>query len=760
MMDPGERFEANTGYASGQLARAFETALASADVSTKARAQRRIRQWSAVLAGMQRGELVVGSRTPIGGFPAWVTPTVERGGFATPHPAAGGPLEPRECALAESVGVASTRSALFAWYLTDEGLAVLNRMLDDGKFAVLVPENAALLVVAWLLRAGDSTRALDLLDEVRPFADRLRFVPYEADGFRMDPEVLFRESAGQAAKLLESRVVNPRVEAMREALQIWNPFADELLDLWTRTIEDGAVGATFPDGWSHDARGLLERYAVLKVEHPRCSKHRNPKENLAILLSATKSAVEQSISSRERGRAQTAVDGMLRKRGLPGSDTHTRVRSAQAQNAEVPAHSLVAAAVAGRFRRLRPYVGVADPESLLGPIGGGEGAAFGLRAGTAVPPSVARIGRRTLAGPIELLVDREVVPSAEVLARLVPSMTANTIAETYADEALRRVVFDSYLASRRRRSLLLLNLEHQVGLDDLPWMEAISAHATDLYALRSSGVLLVRLAELVVASFPETIIPNSMIRELDAVAVQAGLRLPFTEELAADIFMGTFSIKFLRAAETAASLLQGSLYERYYSVNYAQLLQSTASRSSENSHALVRTSSLFDKTCRERAGIPTDHWSVAANGAIIEQAQILTTHNLATLAGPVGLAESMQSMWPALAERCFARVCELVDRLENNPRPLRTVKGAAYAWRQMIFFLSIAPDDDKSGFVSACQQSLARRAGLSASRLRPAIAGLELIASGGAFDPLGQSEECRRFLGWTVGRHWMLDTQF
>src|SRR5690349_19980806 len=118
---------------------------------------------------MASGTVRVGSRTPMAGLPAWVTPQVMRGGFATGTPVAGGPLRPHEAA------VAGERGAVIAHYLTDAGQAELCLLLDSGGYRMEFPEQAALLAVAWLLRAGDRARALGLLDEMGPYAEQLSF---------------------------------------------------------------------------------------------------------------------------------------------------------------------------------------------------------------------------------------------------------------------------------------------------------------------------------------------------------------------------------------------------------------------------------------------------------------------------------------------------------------------------------------------------------------------------------------------------------
>jgi hypothetical protein len=57
------------------------------------------------------------------------------------------------------------------------------------------------------------------------------------------------------------------------------------------------------------------------------------------------------------------------------------------------------------------------------------------------------------------------------------------------------------------------------------------------------------------------------------LAKQADLDVPIVGEVAADIFMGEFTQKYADAAITAAELLQDSLYERYYDIDYSTFLK-------------------------------------------------------------------------------------------------------------------------------------------------------------------------------------------
>lgn len=756
-IDEEPRVEVGEGYPLGQMAKALATALEHDDPETRARAATRAGKWADVLKGMASGLLSVGSRDPVMGLPVWVTPEVIRGGFVTGNVEAGGPVEISERLVARRADVAPTREAIFAWYLTEAGLTELVSKLEQGSYAVPIPESAALLTVAWLAASGHTEEAVGLVAELRPFADQLSFAPAEDDPDPLPPSIVFRQSAGQTGQALAQRKPNARVEAMREALTVWNPLSDEALSLWLETIEDGKVASVFGRDWDQRGADLLSRYRSFAVAHTRATKHRRPKENLAIMLAALSERVEGgSLSARRRGLLQHAIDSMVRRRGRPGSSDHAELRGAQQSNARQPAHHAIARVVASRIGALPASRGVRDIEPLLAPVGPGEHAE--VPPGTPIPRSIQRVVARSLADTPETLIERRVVPSAEVLAELVPRIAAATVATSYPDRALRDLMAANYEAFRRRRSLLLLDLERQVGVEELPWVRAVKRFRRgDDAATADAGATAARLAELSLEAFPATILPNPLVTELQALIKEAGLELPLVEEVAADIFMGSFSAKFLGAAQLAGELLRGSLYERYYGIDYEAILRiDDLSRGRFG----ARTSPAFDKLCETRSDDGSeDHggFSVAANGKVIEQAQILTTHNLAALTGPFGLGQIMSFDWGALAGRCVQRVVALNARLEKNPRPLSTVKDIAYAWRQMLFFLSRAPERAADESVEAIVARIDSMGDAESARLRPAVEGLVTVYRGGTLDDPASSG--RRLLGWTTGNHWMLRAQ-
>ncbi|MEU1277457.1 hypothetical protein [Streptomyces sp. NPDC005805] len=751
---------ASTSYAQNELARAFTTALTHRDPAARDRAETRVERWRQVLAGMADGRLRIGSRTPVAGLPAWVTPQVLRGGFATGEPAAGGPLLPYETEAARRAGVPADRRSLFAHYLTGDGLTELWRLLDTGRYTVALPEEAALLTVAWLVRAGETDAALELVRALEPFAGRLRFLARPSDAPLPGARAVHRISADDAGRALASRGPRARIETQRESLAVWQPFADELLAHWLEVLDpDGSARSPeYGAEWRERGAELLRRYRVLAAEHTRCTKHRRPEENPAILRAALAEAVAgRPLDARRAGLLRHAVASMVRKRGVPGSARHGTLRGEQARQAALPAHHLLAGLVVRRLSEVPPGSGVPDTAPFLAPVSDEEAAQCGLPAGAAIPPGIRATVESALSAPVATLVERGVVPSAEVLAELVPQLVAVTTAEAYGDETLRALMAAGYRAFRNRRSLLLLDLERQVRPEELPWVRAVAGHRNaGASAEEPARAALRELGELAVQAFPATILPNPLVRELSVLARQADLGVPFTEELAADIFMGTFGPKFLVAARVAAELLHGTLYERYYGIDYTavrNLAITEAGRAARHTHR-ARTSPEFARLCVDRAGSGTGP-PVAANGTVIEQAQILTTHNLAVLVGRVGIAP--RPGFDDLAVRCFEAVCRLTGRVHGNPRPLATIKDAAYAWRQLVFHLSLCADEERAQALAGLPERAARHPAHVAARLAPALAGLRLVAAGGAFGPDGTADggRARRLLGWTTGRHWL-----
>ncbi|GAB2463310.1 serine/threonine-protein kinase [Jatrophihabitans fulvus] len=734
-----------SSYARFQLAAAFATASTHEDSTTRARADERVRQWSRVLGAMADGTVTVGSRAPVAGLPPWVTLEVLRGGFATGEPAAGGPLADDEIALAARLQVAPRREALFAHHLTDAGLAGLERLLDTGTYRVDLPENAALLTVAWLLRAGDRAAALDLVETLAPLAARLRFTPRVVDRAAAPPDTVHRTSVGRAHAVLAHRRTPLPLARQREALTVWNPFADRVLALWRRRVGTGPVTAA-DSAWRTHATALLEEYRLLAAAHTLCTKHRNPKQNLAILLDATRAELDgRGLGPRRAGMVASVVRSMVAKRGEPGSRALAAVRDDQREVAQRPTYAHLAGVAAARLPLTDPDDGLADPWRYVHPVTADEPAPEG----TPMPPIVERTLARTRSAPVEQLLADGTVPSGEVLAELVPGITASVVAASYPDPALGRLMAAGYHAFRRRRSLLLLDLASQVQLSELPWVQAVASHATR--PSDEADAVLRRVGALYLDHFPGTVVPNPLVQEFRTLSDAAGHRVPFTEELAADIFMGRFGASFTRAAALAAGRLAGTAYADYYGIDYS-VFRAPPGPAPRRSRWWAPAAAHPDgvdlaDVCRARSGVGPEVSSVAANGTVIEQAQIITTHNLAALV-EVGVVPTRP--WTDLARDALDVAGAALARAESSPRPLSAVKDAAYAVRQALFLLSMVPRVEARDTVRAWRPATA------AAALPMVRGGIEHVLDGGRFDDAGRCPRGLRLTGWTTTHPWVL----
>lgn len=681
-------------YLWGQLSRAFR--------STSSTAGRRAAKIMEAIVAIGSGAVHVGAPVPVRGMPGWVTPEIIRGGFATGKAAASGPLGEDEAALAVARGVPADRGHLFAWALSDDGLAYLDGLLDSGAYRLDLPEHGVLLTVAHLLRTDRAEQAAELVDTVRESASQLRFLPVELT--EPEPDGVHVSTIRDAIDRLERKRPSVQVEAQREVLAVWQPFSDQLLELWWDTRDDaGVVGSSFADGWSARARGLSDAYDQLARQHTLTKKHARPGSTIQVLLGATRSMLDGSTDGASR--ARRSVTDVVSKRGAPGSESTRVLRDVQAAEVARPSHTVVAAEAAQHLASSADRF-TAHPLDLI----------QGLPAANV--PSLRNVVERAAHAPLPDLLDRGIISSAETLAALAPQAAAASVAARYDDPTGGTLAGDVSRAFAMRRSVLLLDYRKQVDVTALPWFAALES-SIRTGAPNPSAQQARSLAGLALQHFPGTILPNPFLRVLDRLFTQAGMNVPITFELAADIFMGGFSDSFVKAGEIASDILGGTLYARYYGLG-----------------AVARTRDQFSTTARSRAGVTVGvrHlYSVARAGTIIEQGQILTTHNLATLVDAgvtIDWRQAADTAWTTVLRELLAAA---------GPRGLRHRKNAAYAWRQTVFFLSIADRHDTEEFLRAARH--VREAGPVQEQAEEILAGLADVMT-------GRRSSRPPFLGW------------
>lgn len=759
-----ERVSASPLFALGRLHRAIETVTTHHDPEVRRRAEQKALTWEAVLSGMLTGTLDVGSRTPVVNTPAWVTLEVAHGGLVTGRYVAERPIDEDEQAWLAGVPRAAgttDRMRLNTWFLSDEGLERLADLLRTGHYSIDVPEHGALLVLAWLVEHGHDALALDLVAELYPLLDRLRFYPVETERAPTSGAVVHLRTAGEVAEQLRRIDVPEQVAAMNESLLTWLPLYDRLVALWRETIEDDWPCRSWPTDWPERRAQWLQEYERASATARLCTEYQKPRSTFGSLREALERCPIDSsaLTGRDVGRVRMALKRSVARWGEPGSAKREALRAVQREWASRPTHKQVAEAVVQRVAAVPAHAGIGDLDPIIEPV-----PLDGVAA--AVPPSLARKIERALEAPIEELIERRVVPSSEVLAQVLPQITSHVASGAFDDSPLRDLYARIYTAFRRRRSLLLFNLEHQVQIEELPWIKSLAAFRKRSADSEVTAQDTLRHASLLaLTSFPQTILPNPLVRELAALAKEAHIEVPLVEEVAADIFMGTFTLKWREAAALASEVMADTLYARYFELPPAGMWVPIDDASGGFIDRVrerwgKRTAEDFARVCNERAreAAVGDGSFVARNGTVIEQSQILTTHNLAPLVARLGVSDRIAEAASDVAVRTFAWIVNEQNTQYSSWRSqLQMLKNTAYAWRQALFFLSFVAASDQRRAADDLKTRAAERPDEWLHRFTPVLDGLDAVLAGGRFDANGRvGAGGRRYLGWSVGRHWLL----
>lgn len=565
MLRDDRESNANAGIGAGYAAFQLSRALTAPGLDDDGQTSKRIARWRNVIEHILQGSASYGSRTPFADVPEWVTLEVVTGGFATGQFLAGGALTEYERQLAASIpGIRPgfERLDLNTWHLTEEGIEVLQTKLASGDYRIEVPEEAALLTVAWLLGQQRTESAWDLVEAIAPFFEQLRFFPMASDGLPLSTAQVQVFTVGDVRAVLSNRPAQARVAVQKHAVETRLPLYDSAVSLFLVTYQDDWPCRRYPEGWFEQANILKRQFdASCPSASGEAESSRDRAGELFALLGGCASDAA-SLTGRQVGRIRRIVNDFVRKHGHP--ESHQKHRESQRSHVSSPGHHLFAKAVAARLSRYPGSDGVSDFSSLLQPVTCEEATAYSLLTGIGIPPDIRRRVERCRKGTIAELIEKGLITSGDTVARLLPAITAEICSAGFRDTSLRMLSVAIYRAFRQRRSLLLLDLQTQVKMKELPWVAAVEdQRETDAVVAEAAKQFLIQSAAMTLCAFPQAILPNKLIQEFAALAAMAKLDLPFVEEVASDIFMGAFSNKYIRAARQAASLTGGTLYANY-----------------------------------------------------------------------------------------------------------------------------------------------------------------------------------------------------
>ena len=789
-----ENMQINLGYPLFQMAKAFSTSDEHDDPDTRKRAKEKIGKWKSVLTGLLDGSIDVGSRTPLEGVPAWATLEVITGGFATGELRAGGPLQEHEIILLEKLSAPlkpNSRRFLNGYFLTDEGINHLHAMLISGCYQIALPEEGALLVVVWLLKNGYPAEADTLLDSIVPWFEKLRFYPIPTDQCYSSGMGVFLQDVATTIQGLSLVPPNSHILEQKEAISVWNPIYDRIVSLFLETVEGpiphlqtdsngkwkrsntGAfpvVGGwpcqRYSDDWFTRGKSILDEFHYLRKSHRLCGRPDSAKSSIGQLRQLLQKCVDdpKSLTGRDVGKIRMMLARYITKRGTPDSTTCKLSRQKQEIQIRGPIHYDLAQIIMKRLERYPPEEGIENWEEVIQPASSEESKIWNVDEKSTFPKSILRKAQRCQRDSIDHLVKHEVITSGEVLAQVLPQITSEIQSSGILDPSLRHLYSAMYKAFRKRRSLLLLNFEKQVQIAEIPWIAAIEPFRNSSISTNElAKQTLEELVKLTINSFPYAILPNKLLQEFNALIKSAELDIPLVEEVAVDIFMGDFSNKFLKSAKIAAGLVEKSLYADYYGIDYPRVKELPEAnkpipRWDRRVQKDEKSINSFIDFCVSRAGVPEGTRFTVRNGMIIEQQQIVTTQNLAQLISGMDLIDTLRDRYRSLAEICFKWICKRLQmKVTTKHANLIQIKSAAYAWRQMIFYLSFVPTSRVKEFQEWADNHLREQPGDFGKRFNPFLQGLCTVSGGETnHDKCNVSLSPYLFLGWSGADHKLL----
>ena len=547
----------------------------------------------------------------------------------------------------------------------------------------------------------------------------------------------------------------------------WSTIFDHILGNGFRDVCTGLISTSLFTGNTL----LISWVTRLIKRHDLCNKYHKPQSHFAQLLKIIHiySQNEPRLEKISIYQLKKLINSHIKKYGTYNSIENQNIRSRQQKDVASPSHYSIRQLLIKCLERLPQNEGLDDIHSIYCLENEAEFENFKFNE-LVIPPYIQKKLKRSINSTIPDLIDEKLITSAEALAKLLPQITSGIKAHGIINAELRHLYSAIYQAFRRRRSLLLLDLQSQVKLEELPWIKAINRYRkNELSAKELAHETLKEISCLTLASFPQSIIPNKLLQEFIALSKTAQLEIPLVEELAVDIFMGDFSEKFVLATKKSINFIRDTIYTKYYQINYNEI--ETSISGNKNLHTV---SSLFGgkifptrknetptkkllSICEKRVGISHKTWDTVTNGMILEQMQIITTHNLSVLFLELHLLPSLKPLMCNMSKNCFKWICKRQQvQITDYHSGLIMLKQTAYAWRQMIFYLSFVEIQERLAFITWVQEFFTKQTIEFRVRFSSVLLDLiDVLQENSGYRPSIDSVESRVFLGWSKKHHLM-----
>ena len=271
--------------------------------------------------------------------------------------------------------------------------------------------------------------------------------------------------------------------------------------------------------------------------------------------------------------------------------------------------------------------------------------------------------------PIEELRDFGYIPSSEVFVELAQPMEAflQTIDFDFKEDITveEHLKFLLYKSFKNMRSLLLLNLESQLKINEIPQYNVLcKVYKRD----KSSNSLI--LSKLLLSYytewFPGDIMPNRVVKMFYNLLKSEDKNLGLCEEIACDIFQRRFGEKYDTSLNIAKKNMINTLYSEYFELDTMY----------KNPQNLTNLS----LTLKEKYYGNGDFRWTNSNGQQIHASMVLTTHNLTQLDRFIDNLDVLK----VLRNITY----KLLSLLGNNTIQSLECSQIGHCWRNFMYYAS------------------------------------------------------------------------
>jgi hypothetical protein len=120
------------------------------------------------------------------------------------------------------------------------------------------------------------------------------------------------------------------------------------------------------------------------------------------------------------------------------------------------------------------------------------------------------------------------------------------------------------------------------------------------------------------------------------------------------------------------------------------------------------------------------------------------------------LRATLQERFGGMAQACFQWICSRNQmKVDDWHAQLILIKNSAYAWRQMVFYLSMLPPAEMDSALDRMEKYFVKQSEDFQLIFRPAFDWLQACAQ--KTPPItAMHGQGRQFLGWSDTRHWLM----